>query len=141
MKQWRYALCCLPLLYRPLTDTDIVQPNPIGRWKPEHFERVAYSPEGELLRRDSLGRDSKAFTELLITDKTVTYQFVAPKAPLVQSYRQQADTLFLSLKPDKGVMKLFIKHLDAHHLTLRLTETQTIGPRHYRIEFDTYLVR
>jgi hypothetical protein len=139
MKHCFYALCYLPLtLGSPL---DKAKPELEGRWKPERFERVTYSPEGKVLRKQAQKPDSTTLKELIITRQRITFDSPEYSAPISQAYTRQADTLVLRLKPDSSIMRLVVKHLDAHKLTLRLIETQSIGPRHYRSNADTFLVR
>lgn len=139
MKQCFYALCYLPItLGSPI---DKAKPELEGRWKPQRFERVTYSPEGKVLRKATQNADFTTLKELIITRQSVTFNSPEYSAPISRAYTRQADTLLLSLKPDNGIMKLVIKHLDAHKLALRLVEVQSIGPRHYRSNADTFLVR
>ena len=139
MKRCCYALCYLPLtLCSPI---DKAKPELEGRWKPQRFERVTYSPEGKVLRKETQKPDSTTLKELIITRQSVTFNLPEYSASISQAYTRQADTLVLRLEQDNSIMKLVIKHLDTHELTLRLVETQFIGPRHYRSSFDTFLVR
>ena len=139
MKQYLCALCYLPLaLSSPIGKA---QSELEGKWRPQRFERVTYSSEGKVLRKETQNPDATTLKELIITPQSVTFNSPEPSTPVSQAYTRRADTLLVSLKPNVGVMKLIIKHLDAHKLTLRLVETQSIGPRHYRSDFDTFLVR
>lgn len=139
MKQCFYALCYLPMtLGLPI---DKAKPELEGRWKPQRFERVTYSPEGKVLRKETQKPDSTTLKELIITRQSITFNSPEYSAPISQVYTRRADTLVLNLKPDSSIMKLIIKQLDAHKLTLRLVETHSIGPRHYRSNFDTFLMR